>query len=46
MAVVVVPPPAVPEVIKQCVDKGIKAGIVITAGFAELGVEGARMQRR
>ncbi len=46
MAVVVVPPPAVPEVIKQCVEKGIKAGIVITAGFAELGVEGARMQRQ
>jgi acyl-CoA synthetase (NDP forming) len=44
MAVIVVPPPTVPDVIKQCVDKGIKAGIIITAGFAELGSEGARMQ--
>src|SRR5208283_1733714 len=39
MAVIVVPPPAVPAVMKQCVGKGIKTGIIITAGFAELGGE-------
>ncbi|MGA2157688.1 MAG: CoA-binding protein [Dehalococcoidia bacterium] len=45
MAVIVVPPPAVPAVIKQCIGKGIKTGIIITAGFAELGGEGARLQQ-
>jgi acetyltransferase len=45
MAVIVVPPPAVPAVIKQCVGKGIKAGIIITAGFAELGGKGVRIQQ-
>jgi acyl-CoA synthetase (NDP forming) len=45
LAVIVVPPPAVLPVINECVRKGIKAGIIITAGFAELGEEGARLQR-
>jgi len=44
LAVIIVPPPAVPAVIKECVSKGIKAGIIITAGFAELGGEGAWLQ--
>ncbi len=44
LAVVIVPPPAVVQVIRQCVGKGIRSGIVITAGFAELGDEGARLQ--
>jgi len=44
LAVVVVPPPAVPGVIAECVAKGIKAGIIITAGFAELGGEGKKLQ--
>jgi acyl-CoA synthetase (NDP forming) len=41
---IVVPPPAVVPVIKECVARGVKAGVVITAGFAELGEEGSRMQ--
>ena len=45
LAVIIVPPPAVVPVIKECVDKGIKAGIVITAGFAELGEKGAQLQQ-
>jgi acyl-CoA synthetase (NDP forming) len=45
LAVIIVPPRAVLPVIKECVAKGIKAGVIITAGFAELGNEGARMQR-
>jgi acetyltransferase len=44
LAVIIVPPPAVPAVIKECVSKGIKTGIIITAGFAELGGEGTRLQ--
>ena len=44
LAVIIVPPPAVPAVIKECIAKGIKAGIIITAGFAELGGTGSRLQ--
>jgi acyl-CoA synthetase (NDP forming) len=44
LAVIIVPPPVVPAVIKDCASKGIKAGIIITAGFAELGGEGVRLQ--
>jgi len=44
LACIVVPPPAVVPVIKECVAKGVKAGVIITAGFAELGKEGSRLQ--
>jgi acyl-CoA synthetase (NDP forming) len=44
LAVVVVPPPGVPRVISECAQKGIKAALVITAGFAEVGAEGVRLQ--
>jgi acyl-CoA synthetase (NDP forming) len=44
LAIIVVPPPGVPEVLQECADKGIKAGIVITAGFAEVDKEGENLQ--
>jgi len=44
LAVIVVPPPTVPAVIKECATKGIKTGIIITAGFAEVGGQGTRLQ--
>jgi acyl-CoA synthetase (NDP forming) len=44
MAVIVVQAKTVPNVIQDCIDKGIKGGIMITAGFAELGEEGAELQ--
>ena len=45
LAVIVVPPPSVPGVLKECISKGIKAGVVITAGFAEIGEEGEKLQQ-
>lgn len=45
LAVIVVPPPAVPAVMRDCAAKGVKAAVVITAGFAEVGGEGERLQR-
>ncbi len=45
LVVVVVPPPAVPKVIHQCGLIGTKAVIVITAGFKEVGAEGAALER-
>jgi acyl-CoA synthetase (NDP forming)/RimJ/RimL family protein N-acetyltransferase len=41
LAVVVVPAAEVPGVIEDCGAKGVKAVIVISAGFAESGPEGA-----
>ncbi len=45
LAVIVIPPSGVPTVLRECAAKDIKAGLVITAGFAEVGVEGEGLQR-
>ena len=44
MAVIVIPPPAVPAAINDCIKKGVHAGLVITAGFAEVGGNGEKLQ--
>jgi acyl-CoA synthetase (NDP forming) len=44
LAVIVVPPANVVQIVRECVAKGVRAGVVITAGFAELGEKGAQMQ--
>lgn len=44
LAVIVVPSGAVPAVLEQCGQRGIKAGLIISAGFKELGGEGAHRE--
>ena len=44
LAVIAVPPPAAPSAVRDCAEKGVRAAVVITAGFAELGAEGGRLQ--
>jgi acetyltransferase len=44
LAIVVTPAPTVPSVIGQCVRKGIKGAIVISAGFKEIGEKGAELE--
>ena len=44
LAVIVVPKRAVAPVIEECAANGVRALVVITAGFAETGAEGARAQ--
>jgi acyl-CoA synthetase (NDP forming) len=44
LAILVVPASVIADTISECVKKGIKAGIVITAGFAELGEAGRILQ--
>lgn len=44
LAVVVVPPKNVLEVIEQCGTREIDSAIVITAGFKESGIEGAKLE--
>jgi acetate---CoA ligase (ADP-forming) len=46
LAVIVVPAAAVVEVAAQCAQKGVRALVVISAGFGEAGPAGAERQRR
>ncbi len=44
LAVFVIPAPKVPAAMEECVAKGIKAGVIISAGFRETGEEGRRLE--
>ena len=44
LAVIVVAAPKVPEVMRQCVQKGIKAAVVVSGGFAESGEQGGKLE--
>ncbi len=46
LAVVAVPRPAVETVVDDCIEQGVRGLVVITAGFAETGEEGAVIERR
>jgi len=45
LAVVATPPKFVPGVIRQCGEAGVKAAVVITAGFKEAGPEGKQLEK-
>ena len=45
LAVLIVPARAVLGVLKECADKGVQAAIIQSAGFAEIGAEGAALQK-
>ncbi len=44
LAVIAVKAPLVPGIIRECGEAGIKAAIIISGGFAEIGGEGAVLQ--
>lgn len=44
LAVIVTPAPTVPGIIEECVEAGVKGAIVISAGFKEVGPEGAMLE--
>ena len=46
LGVVAVPRTAVEAVIRDCIEHGVRGLVVITAGFAETGEEGAEIERR
>ncbi|MGD0541244.1 MAG: CoA-binding protein, partial [Tepidisphaeraceae bacterium] len=46
LAVIVTPAQTVPDVIGQCADAGVRAAIVISAGFRELGAAGEELEQR
>jgi len=43
-AVIVIPPEYVPSAMRDCASKGVKVVLVITAGFREIGEDGARLE--
>ncbi|WP_457741947.1 acetate--CoA ligase family protein [Thermococcus sp.] len=45
LAVISIPAPYVPATMREIAEKGIKAVIIITGGFGELGEEGKRLER-
>src|SRR5262249_1176776 len=46
LAIVVIPASRVNEVVQACGEKGVRAVVVISAGFKEMGGEGLERERR
>ncbi|MDY6958762.1 MAG: CoA-binding protein [Halobacteriota archaeon] len=44
LSVFVVPAPSCPAVMEDCVEKGVKAAVIISAGFREVGEEGQKLE--
>ncbi len=46
VVVVTTPAPTIPDIIRQSVEVGVKGAIIISAGFKEIGKEGAELERQ
>src|SRR5919202_491681 len=46
LAVIAVPAPAVPDIIAERVDAGVRSAIIVSAGFKEIGEEGRKLEER
>jgi acetyltransferase len=46
LAVIITPPPSIPGIIKECGENGVRGAIVISAGFKEIGPEGAALEQK
>ena len=46
LVIIVVPAAVVPEVMQQCATVGARSVIIITAGFKEVGEEGAQLEKK
>jgi acetyltransferase len=46
LAIVATPASTVPKIIGECVDSGVKAAVVISAGFRERGQDGAALEAK
>ena len=44
LAIVAIPSAFVPSVMEECAEKGVKAAIIISGGFREVGKEGKRLE--
>ena len=46
LAIVAVPAPSVVDTVEACAARGVQVAVIYSAGFAEMGTEGRRHQRR
>ena len=46
LAVIATPAATVPDIVSQCVDVGVKAAVIISAGFRERGAEGVELENQ
>ncbi|HSM38995.1 MAG TPA: bifunctional acetate--CoA ligase family protein/GNAT family N-acetyltransferase [Candidatus Limnocylindrales bacterium] len=46
LAIIVTPAPTVPGIVEECAAAGVRAVIVISAGFKETGPDGVELERR
>ncbi len=46
LAVVATPAPTVPEIIAECAKARVRTALILSAGFAESGADGAEMERQ
>lgn len=44
LAVIAVPPAGVLDAVQDCAQRGVKAAVILSAGFSEMGEEGSRLQ--
>jgi acetyltransferase len=45
LAVIATPPATVPGIVKECVDAGVTAAIIVSAGFKEIGEAGVALEQ-
>jgi acetyltransferase len=45
LAVIVIPAPCVPEVVRECAAAGVRGAVIISAGFRETGPRGIALER-
>jgi len=45
LAVIAVPAPIVPQTIDECLSKNVKAAVIISGGFREVGEKGEKLER-
>ncbi len=46
LVIIVIPNRFVPQVMQECGKKGVKAAVIISAGFREAGTEGIKLERQ
>src|ERR1700730_9125936 len=46
LAVIATPAVTVPTAVQQCVERGVQAALIISAGFSELGAEGRALEKQ
>jgi acetate---CoA ligase (ADP-forming) len=46
LAILIVPPHVTPQILEDCGARGIKAAVIVSSGFREVGAEGAALEEQ